>query len=104
MPMSTPTPTAPAPPPPAKPARFMKWHRRVLGLCFVLFAFELGIILLAVPWRESWSMSWIPLHSPRLSVVWMSPYFRGALSGLGLLNIYVACLELVNQLRSIFGR
>jgi hypothetical protein len=34
----------------------------------------------------------------------MSPYFRGALSGLGLLNIYVAFSELVKQVRALFGQ
>jgi hypothetical protein len=33
----------------------------------------------------------------------MSHYFRGAISGLGLLNIYVAFAEAVKQLKSLFG-
>ena len=33
----------------------------------------------------------------------MSPYFRGALSGLGLLNIYVALAEAGRQLKSLFS-
>jgi hypothetical protein len=44
------------------------------------------------------------LHSQRFADIWMSRYFRGALSGLGLLNIYVAIGEAVKQLKSIFGR
>jgi hypothetical protein len=94
----------PAPPPaPAKPRGLMRWHRRVLGFCLVIFAFELGLFLLIFPWLNSWDLSWIPMHSPRLSDIWMSRYFRGALSGLGLLNIYVALAELVRQLKAMFG-
>ena len=84
-------------------SRLMRWHRRVLAFCLVIFAFELGLFLLVFPWLKNWDMSWIPVHSPRLATIWMSPYFRGALSGLGLLNIYVAVLEAVRQLRAIFA-
>jgi hypothetical protein len=81
----------------------MRWHRRVLGFCLVVFAFELGLFLLVFPWLRNWDLSWIPVHSPRLSDIWMSLYFRGALSGLGLLNIYIALAELVRQLKTMFG-
>ena len=81
----------------------MKWHRRVLGVCLILFAFELGLFLLVFPWLSNWDLSWIPVHSPRFSELWMSRYFRGALSGLGLLNIYVALSEAATQIRSLFS-
>jgi hypothetical protein len=90
--------------PPSKPGWFLKWHRRVLGFCLVVFAFELGLFLLIFPWNSRWDLSWVPLHSQRFADIWMSRYFRGALSGLGLLNIYVAIGEAVKQLKSIFGR
>jgi hypothetical protein len=101
--MSTRTPAPPLPPAPARPGGVLRWRGRVLGFCLVIFAFELGLFLLVFPWLRNWDLSWIPLHSPRLSDIWMSRYFRGALSGLGLLNIYVALAELVRQLKSVFG-
>jgi hypothetical protein len=94
---------SPAAPPPAKPARFMRWHRRVLAFCLIIFAFELGLFLLVFPWLKSWELSWVPVHSPHFAKLWMSRYFRGAISGLGLLNIYIALTEAVRQLKSLFG-
>ena len=91
------------PPPETKSTRFTRWHRRVLGFCLVIFAFELGVFLLVFPWLRSWDLSWVPVHSPKFADIWMSRYFRGALSGLGLLNIYIAGAEFVRQLKSIFG-
>ena len=82
----------------------MKWHRRLLGIGLVIFAFELGLFLVVFPWLDYWNMSWIPVHSPRFAVVWMSGYFRGALSGLGLLNIYVALAEAAKQVTSLVHR
>ncbi len=85
------------------PGRFLRWHHRVLGFCFAIFAFELGLVLMVFPWARSWDMAWIPVHSPRLSSIWMSGYFRGFLSGLGLLNLYVAGAELIRQLKLLFS-
>jgi hypothetical protein len=82
----------------------MKWHRRLLGIVLIIFAFELGLFLLIFPWLDSWNMNWIPLHSPRFAGFWMSGYFRGSLSGLGLLNIYVALAEATKQITSLVHR
>ena len=101
--MSTRTPAPPVPPASAKPSSFMRWNRRILGFFLIIFAFELGLFLLVFPWLHNWDLSWIPVHSPRFSDIWMSRYFRGTLSGLGLLNIYVALAELIRQLKSMFG-
>ena len=95
--------SSPVASPPAKPTRFMRWHRRILGFCLAIFAFELGLFLLIFPWLRPWSLNWVPVHSPHLAELWMSRYFRGALSGLGLLNIYIGLAEAVNQLKSLFG-
>lgn len=94
---------SPAAPPPAKRTRFLRWHRRVLAFCLIIFAFELGLFLVVFPWLKSWEMSWVPMHSPHFAKLWMSRYFRGAISGLGLLNIYIALIEAVKQLKSVFS-
>jgi hypothetical protein len=83
----------------APSSRVLRWHRRVLGFCLVIFALERGLFLVFFPWRRDWEMSWVPLHSPRLAALWMSSYFRGAISGLGLLNIAVAAAEFSRQVK-----
>ena len=80
----------------------MRWQRHLLGFSLVICAFELGLFLLVFPWLNAWGRNWVPVHSPRLAGFWMNSYFRGALSGLGLLNIYVALSEAVRQLRLLF--
>ncbi len=86
-----------------KPSRFLRWHQRVLGFCLVIFAFELGLFLLVFPWLRSWELNWVPVHSPTFSDLWMSRYFRGVVSGLGLLDIYIACGELIRQCKALFA-
>ncbi|HEY7208756.1 MAG TPA: hypothetical protein VH477_00675 [Bryobacteraceae bacterium] len=90
-------------PPPLQPPKLMRWQRRVLGLCLIVFAFEIGLFLLVFPWLSVWGMNWVPVHSKHLAGIWMSPYFRGVVSGLGLLNIFVALAETLKQLRSLFA-
>jgi|SRR5579884_157591 len=90
-------------PPPTEPPKFMRWHRRLLGICLIIFAFEIGLFLVVFPWLRAWDMNWIPVHSQRFAALWMSPYFRGFISGLGLLNIYVALAEAARQLKSLFS-
>jgi hypothetical protein len=98
--MSTPASSPPAP----KISVLQKWHRLVLSICFIVFAGELGLCLIVLPWLSNWDISYIPMHIARFSDVWMSPYFRGLLSGLGLLNFYVALAETGRLIRVWFGK
>lgn len=84
------------------PHRFLKWHQRILGFCFAVFALELGAFLVIFPWLGSWDLNWVPLQSPNLRTIWMNPYFRGGLSGLGMVNLYIGLAELSRQLKSLF--
>jgi hypothetical protein len=97
--MSTPS----VAPPPIEPPKSIRWHRRLLSICLIVFAFEIGIFLIVFPWHPAWSMSWIPVHSKTFAPLWMSPYFRGLVSGLGLLDLYVALAEAVKQIKSLFA-
>jgi hypothetical protein len=102
--VSTSPPLPQAPPGLDRTRKLIRWHRRVLTFCLIVFAFELGVFLVVFPWVSNWDISWVPIHSPRFSNLWMSPYFRGALSGLGFLDLWVALAELSRQLKSIFGK
>jgi hypothetical protein len=90
--------------PPSSSTRLVRWHRWILGICVIIFAFELGLFLLVFPWLPNWDLNWIPLHSSFVSNFWMNQYFRGALSGLGLLNIYVAVTEAGRRIAAVFLR
>ncbi len=76
------------------------WPSRLLNICFAIFAFEIGIFLVIFPWMDDvWKMNSFQSAFPALRNVWEDPYFRGALTGLGLLNVYVAFWELLRSLR-----
>jgi len=72
----------------------MAWYQKFGILVFALFCFEVGVFLLAFPWLQSWEVNTIPSYAQWVHDLWFSPYFRGALSGLGLVNIYIAIAEI----------
>lgn len=71
----------------------------LLLLCFALFSFEIGIFLVVFPWMDNWSLNYFAGASPRLEDLWEEPALKGAVSGLGMVNIYVAILQLIRLFR-----
>lgn len=83
---------------PAKAAS--RWPSRLLGICFAIFTFEIGLFLVIFPWMDdTWDLNYFNSLGPLLRSVWDDPYFRGALTGLGLVNIYIACQEVIRALK-----
>jgi hypothetical protein len=72
---------------------------RLLRLVFAIFTFEIGLFLTVFPWVDIWSLNYFSEWIPALENIWLDPYFRGAITGLGLVNIYVACAEVVRIFR-----
>jgi hypothetical protein len=63
-------------------------------LIAALFA-EVGLVLVVVPWSPLWDRNYFLDVVPHLRVVVTSNYFRGAVSGLGLINVAAGIVELV---------
>ena len=66
---------------------------------FALFAFEIGLFLVVFPWLENWDVNYLQGVIPQLRNTWNDPYFRGAVTGLGFINIYIACLQVFYLIR-----
>jgi hypothetical protein len=86
--------------PEAPAARAASWSHRLGALLFILFCFEIGVFLLVFPWLDPWQNNWLADLSPPMAGLWSSPFFRGALSGLGFVNIYISLVE-VFRLRRV---
>jgi hypothetical protein len=71
---------------------------------FILICFEIGILLVILPWvpSPSWNENYLlvlaadRMHWPWLALAMKSGYARGAVSGLGVLNIMLGVWEIVN--------
>jgi hypothetical protein len=67
------------------------WKRLFLAI-FILLSFEVGFFLVIVPWSTTWENNYF-LKTAALQGILMSPFLRGAVSGLGLLNIFLGLGE-----------
>ena len=93
----TSSPASPETPPPV-PAWFSRWRRVASSLLLVIFCLELGILLLIFPWTGYWERNYFSNLLPHFESFWANVYLRGAVSGLGVLNIYISLAELLQLL------
>ena len=75
------------------------WPNRVLRICLALFTLEIGLFLVIFPWTDRWEFNYFQDAFRGLSELWDEPSFRGALTGLGLVNVYIACWQAFQALR-----
>ena len=78
----------------------MTWGRRAEKIVLTLFCLEVGGFLLIFPWIPQWSDNYFFSFAEQLRPVFMSPFFKGAVSGLGALNLYLAIVESIDFLGS----
>lgn len=80
----------------AKPYR---WYHKLLSLLTAVLIMELGLFLVVYPWFDEWDNSWFSYINPTWDRIWKSAYFKGAVSGLGLVNIFIAFSEVLRLRR-----
>jgi hypothetical protein len=63
---------------------------RVFRALLVIVCFEMGALLLYLPWSAFWEQNFFLNHFPSLIRIVLHPSFRGAGSGIGVLDILLA--------------
>ena len=76
------------------PRRSYRWYHKISAVLFITFCLEIGIFLLVFPWTEYWESNYFSHLVGRLELYWDNSYIRGAVSGLGAVNLYIAFLEM----------
>lgn len=77
--------------PPARPA--WRWYHKMSAVLLITFCLEIGIFLAIFPWTEYWDRNYFATLL-RWRVYWDNLYLRGAITGLGLVNLYISLSEL----------
>ena len=62
---------------------------------------EVGLLLVFVPWSAFWDRNYFASLLPAIGEAIKSPYVRGAVSGLGLINIVAGLAELFSIFSSL---
>lgn len=62
---------------------------RTLRIALLLLWFELGIVVILLPWTEWWNVNYF-LRFGTFAMLIQNPFIRGAISGLGVMNVLLA--------------
>lgn len=63
---------------------------RIVRVVLLIIWLELGLVLVLVPWSEIWEVNYFLYQYPALGLIANNSYLRGAISGLGLVNVLLA--------------
>jgi len=67
---------------------------RALAILYIVFCFELGAFLFVLPWISLWSKNYFVDQYPLVSSIALNYSVRGAISGIGLADVWLAIYEL----------
>ena len=67
-------------------------------LFIIAFFFEFGIALLVVPWSSFWDRNYFAEMVPVIHTIIKNNFVRGAVSGLGVINLALGLAELISLL------
>jgi hypothetical protein len=95
-PSEQPQPTSPELDPAAESAAPPEYHwsQKVSAIVFIAFCLEVGLYLVIVPWTDSWERNYFSNIFATMPEYWNNVYTRGAISGLGAVNLYVSLVEI----------
>lgn len=79
---------------------------RLFAVTLILFCLELGLFLLLAPWTALWQYNYFLIRWPEMTPWLTNYYLRGAVSGLGLVDIGLGLSYLVRfrRLSASFGK
>jgi hypothetical protein len=63
---------------------------RIVSAILVVVCCMMGAVLFYLPWTGVWEQNYFLLHFPSLIPIVLHPSFRGLVSGLGILDIFLA--------------
>jgi len=66
----------------------------MIRLLLIVFFLEVGLVLAVAPWSAYWERNYFAGLLPMVHDVITNAFFRGAVSGLGVINLAAAIAEL----------
>ena len=66
-------------------------------LMLIALSIEVGLVLIIIPWSAFWDRNYFATVIPALQDIITNNFVRGAVSGVGLLNLMAGLIELVSM-------
>lgn len=85
----------PAPPPVEQEMQPPVWMQRMFTVTYCLFCLVVGMALVTLPWAPNWFDQGMIERWPALQSVLQHGFVRGAISGLGIIDIWIGVQEAV---------
>ena len=63
----------------------------------IALSIEVGLVLIIIPWSAFWDRTYFATVIPPLQDIITNNFVRGAVSGVGLLNLMAGLIELVSM-------
>lgn len=61
---------------------------------YIVYSFVVGTFLLVLPWMNLWDNNYIVYHFPSVGSIVSNSFFKGAVLGLGIVNILIGLEEI----------
>jgi hypothetical protein len=81
------------------PRRDYRWYHKLMAVVFISVCLEVGLFLLIFPWTEYWAGNFFASLIPEWNRYWENMYARGAISGLGVIDLYISFVEILRLRR-----
>lgn len=85
-------------PAPQMPTPIPRWLLIMENVLFILVHLLVGAVAVLLPWLNVWTNEWIK-HWPDVTDFISQGWVRGLVSGLGLLNIWIAFSAVIHRRR-----
>jgi hypothetical protein len=89
------------PQPHPRPTGWELWRARLFLVEFMFVCMVVGILLIAAPWTVLWTNNSLLAGYPQLQEFLTNDFVRGAVSGLGVVDISLAVAEAVGYRESV---
>jgi len=77
---------------------------RIVRVPILLVWLVLGLILIAVPWSDLWDTNYLFYQYPAMGLLLKNPFLRGAISGLGFMNVLLSLEAFRHRVATFAGR
>ena len=70
-----------------------RWYHRLFAVLLATLCLVIGIFLLLFPWTQYWDDNYFLHFLPSIRRWWGNLYVRGAVSGIGVVNLYISLVD-----------
>ena len=78
-----------------KPRLGWIWH-----ILYIIYSLEVGVFLLFLPWLQIWDNNYLLFRYPGFRPIIANPFLKGAVLGLGIVNLLIGIQEISNFRRN----